>query len=36
MTLNIGYAASSIILIGLFLISLVSQLVSKKYHPLLY
>ena len=36
MTLNIGYAASSIVLIGLFLISLVSQLVSKKYNPLLY
>ncbi len=36
MTLNIGYAASSIILIGLFLISLVSQLVAKKYNPLLY
>lgn len=36
MTLNIGYAGSSIILIGLFLISLVSQLVSKKYNPLLY
>ena len=36
MTLNIGYAASSIVLIGLFLISLVSQLVAKKYNPLLY
>lgn len=36
MTLNIGYAGSSIILIGLFLISLVSQLGSKKYNPLLY
>ncbi|HAZ43661.1 MAG TPA: hypothetical protein DCZ55_04055 [Cyanobacteria bacterium UBA11371] len=36
MTLNIGYATSSIILIGLFLISLVSQLWSKKYNPLLY
>lgn len=36
MTLNIGYAASSILLIGLFLVSLVSQLVSKTYNPLLY
>jgi uncharacterized membrane-anchored protein len=36
MTLNVGYAASSIILIGLFLITLVSQLISKKYHPFLY
>jgi len=36
MTLNVGYAVSSIILIGLFLIALVSQLVSKKYNPLLY
>lgn len=36
MTLNVGYLASSIILIGLFLISLVSQLLSKKYHPFLY
>lgn len=36
MTLNVGYALSSIILIGLFLISLVSQLVSKQYNPLLY
>ena len=36
MTLNVGYALSSIILIGLFLITVVTQLKSKKYHPLLY
>lgn len=36
MTLNVGYAVSSMILIGLFLISLVTQLVSKNYNPLLY
>src|SRR5258705_6575458 len=36
MTLNVGYATSSLILIGLFLIALVSQLLSKKYHPFLY
>jgi uncharacterized membrane-anchored protein len=36
MTMNVGYAVSSMILIGLFLISLVTQLVSKNYNPLLY
>lgn len=36
MTLNVGYAASSIILIGMFLMTLVSQLAAKKYHPFLY
>jgi len=36
MTLNIGYEVSSIILIGIFLATLVTQLKSKKYHPLLY
>jgi uncharacterized membrane-anchored protein len=36
MTLNIGYAVSSIILISVFLLSLVTQLKSKKFHPILY
>lgn len=36
MTLNVGYAVSSIILIGLFFVSLVAQLKSEKYHPFLY
>jgi len=36
MTLKIGYALSSIILITLFLLSLAAQLRSKKYIPLLY
>ena len=36
MTLNVGYAISSIILISLFLISLGTQLVSKSYNPTLY
>ncbi len=36
MTLNVGYAVSSMVLIGLFLATLVTQLRSKKYHPLLY
>lgn len=36
MTFNIGYGVSSIILISLFLVSLVSQLISKQYNPILY
>jgi len=33
MTLNIGYAESSLILISGFFLSLVAQLLSKRYHP---
>jgi uncharacterized membrane-anchored protein len=36
MTLNVGYAVSSLILISLFLISLFAQLASRKFHPVLY
>ncbi len=36
MTLNVGYAVSSTILIGVFLATLVTQLVSKSHNPLLY
>jgi uncharacterized membrane-anchored protein len=36
MTLNVGYAISSIILLGLFLVTLVIQLFSSKFHPALY
>lgn len=36
MTLNIGYALSSLILISFFFMTLTAQLVSKKHHPLLY
>jgi uncharacterized membrane-anchored protein len=36
MTLHVGYAVSSMILIGVFLVTLVTQLISKGYHPLLY
>jgi uncharacterized membrane-anchored protein len=36
MTLNVGYAVSSSILIGVFLATLVTQLISKSYNPLLY
>lgn len=36
MTFNIGYGLSSILLISFFIISLVAQLKSKKYNPILY
>ena len=36
MTLNVGYAVSSLILIGFFLATLVAQLKSKTFHPFLY
>lgn len=36
MTLNIGYAVSSLILIVFFIVSLSIQLISKKYHPAIY
>ena len=36
MTLNVGYGISSVILISLFLVTLIFQLFSKKYHPILY
>ena len=36
MTSNFGYAVSSMILVGLFLVTFVTQLKSKKYHPFLY
>jgi len=36
MTLNIGYAVSSLILITFFLVTLVAQLRSKSFHPFLY
>lgn len=36
MTLNIGYGASSLLLIGIFLVTLIIQLSSKKYSPILY
>lgn len=36
MTLNVGYALSSTILIGVFLATLVTQMISKSYNPLLY
>lgn len=36
MTLKIGYAASSVILLSLFLVSLLAQLRAKAFHPWLY
>jgi len=36
MTLNVGYAVSSLILIALFLVALIAQLAAKRFHPFLY
>jgi len=36
MTLNIGYAISSAILLSFFFVVLTAQLFSKKYHPVIY
>ncbi len=36
MTLNVGYAVSSVILIGFFLVTLAAQLCAKSFHPVLY
>ena len=36
MTLHIGYALSSVLLISVFVVTLVAQLASKSFHPLLY
>jgi uncharacterized membrane-anchored protein len=36
MTLNVGYAVSSVVLISFFFVALTFQLLSYKYHPLLY
>jgi uncharacterized membrane-anchored protein len=36
MTMNVGYAISSIILLSLFFVTLFVQLGTKKYHPAIY
>lgn len=36
MTLNIGYALSSLLLISLFILSLLGQLSTRRYKPALY
>gem|GEM_PF-4461163 len=36
MTLDIGYAASSVVLLAAFVVTLVFQMRSRAYHPFLY
>ena len=36
MTMNVGYAVSSLILLAFFFVTLAIQLASKKYHPVIY
>jgi uncharacterized membrane-anchored protein len=36
MTLSLGYAASTAIFFSIFLITLIAQVMSKSYHPLMY
>src|SRR5258706_11125754 len=36
MTLNLGYAVSTLIFLGFFLVTLAAQVGSKHYHPLFY
>jgi uncharacterized membrane-anchored protein len=36
MTLNLGYAVSSLILLGFFCVTLAAQISSKRYRPVLY
>jgi uncharacterized membrane-anchored protein len=36
MTMSVGYAVSSLVLIGIFLISVIAQLRSRRFHPVLY
>lgn len=36
MTLQLGYAVSSLIFLGFFLVTLAAQVASKRYHPVFY
>lgn len=36
MSLNLGYATSSLICIGLFLVAVIAQIVARRFHPFLY
>jgi uncharacterized membrane-anchored protein len=36
MTMNVGYGVSSLILLSFFLVTLLIQLASKKFHPVIY
>ena len=36
MSLNLGYATSSLIFIGIFFIAVIAQIAAKRFHPFLY
>jgi uncharacterized membrane-anchored protein len=36
MTLNMGYAVSSLVLLGFFAVTLAAQVTSRRYHPVFY
>jgi uncharacterized membrane-anchored protein len=36
MTLNLGYAVSTLIFLGFFCVTLAAQITSKRYHPVFY
>ncbi len=36
MSMNLGYAVSSLIFIGIFVVAMVAQIAAKKFHPFLY
>ena len=36
MTMNVGYAVSSLVLVGIFLLLLIAQLRAARFHPFLY
>jgi len=36
MSMNLGYAVSSIIFIGIFIVAVIAQIAAKRFHPLLY
>ncbi|MDB5603233.1 MAG: putative rane-anchored protein [Bradyrhizobium sp.] len=36
MSMNLGYAVSSIIFIGIFIVAVIAQIAAKTFHPLLY
>jgi uncharacterized membrane-anchored protein len=36
MTLNLGYAVSSLIFLGFFCVTMTAQIISKRYHPVFY
>src|SRR5437762_5223997 len=36
MTLQLGYAVSSLIFLGFFLVTMTAQVLSRRYHPIAY